>query len=47
MLILGIDPGFASAIQTMGGIFGPIIPPSVLMVLYAGAQTGWRLSVAM
>ena len=34
----GYDPGFASAIQTMGGIFGPIIPPSVLMVLYAVAS---------
>ena len=34
----GYDPGCASAIQTMGGIFGPIIPPSVLMVLYAVAS---------
>lgn len=34
----GYDPGFASAIQTMGGIFGPIIPPSILMVLYAVAS---------
>ena len=31
----GYDPGFASAIQAMGGVFGPIIPPSTLMVLYA------------
>ena len=23
----GYDPGFASAIQAMGGVFGPIIPP--------------------
>lgn len=39
----GYDPGFASAIQSMGGIFGPIIPPSILMVLYAvasGASVG-------
>lgn len=34
----GYDPAFASAIQTMGGIFGPIIPPSILMVLYAVAS---------
>ncbi|MBS6395929.1 MAG: TRAP transporter large permease [Clostridiales bacterium] len=34
----GYDPGFASAVQTMGGIFGPIIPPSTLMVLYAVAS---------
>ena len=33
----GYDPGFASAIQAMGGVFGPIIPPSTLMVLYAVA----------
>lgn len=39
----GYDPGFASAVQSMGGIFGPIIPPSILMVLYAvasGASVG-------
>lgn len=39
----GYDPGFASAVQAMGGIFGPIIPPSILMVLYAvasGASVG-------
>lgn len=23
----GYDPGFASAVQTVGGVFGPIIPP--------------------
>lgn len=34
----GYDPGFASAIQAMGGVFGPIIPPSTLMVLYAVAS---------
>ena len=34
----GYDPGFASAVQSMGGIFGPIIPPSTLMVLYAVAS---------
>lgn len=34
----GYDPGFASAVQAMGGIFGPIIPPSTLMVLYAVAS---------
>lgn len=33
----GYDPGFASAVQTVGGVFGPIIPPSILMVLYAVA----------
>ena len=33
----GYDPGFASAIQTVAGVFGPIIPPSILMVLYAVA----------
>ena len=27
----------ASAVQTVGGVFGPIIPPSILMVLYAVA----------
>jgi len=39
----GYDPGFASAVQAMGGVFGPIIPPSTLMVLYAvasGASVG-------
>lgn len=34
----GYDGGFASALQAIGGIFGPIIPPSVLMVLYAVAS---------
>ena len=34
----GYDAGFASAVQAMGGIFGPIIPPSTLMVLYAVAS---------
>ena len=34
----GYDPGFASAIRTMGGVFGPIIPHSILMVLYAVAS---------
>ena len=34
----GYDPGFASAVQAMGGVFGPIIPPSTLMVLYAVAS---------
>ena len=39
----GYDPGFASAVQTVAGVFGPIIPPSILMVLYAvasGASVG-------
>lgn len=39
----GYDGGFASAVQAIGGIFGPIIPPSILMVLYAvasGASVG-------
>lgn len=34
----GYDGGFASAVQAVGGIFGPIIPPSILMVLYAVAS---------
>lgn len=34
----GYDGGFACAIQAIGGIFGPIIPPSILMVLYAVAS---------
>ena len=34
----GYDAGFASAVQAMGGVFGPIIPPSTLMVLYAVAS---------
>ena len=33
----GYDGGFACALQAVGGIFGPIIPPSILMVLYAVA----------
>lgn len=39
----GYDGGFACALQAVGGIFGPIIPPSILMVLYAvasGASVG-------
>lgn len=35
----GYDEGYASAVQTIGGIFGPLIPPSVLMVLYAVAAS--------
>ena len=34
----GYDGGFACALQAVGGIFGPIIPPSILMVLYAVAS---------
>ncbi len=30
----GYDPDFACALQATGGIFGPLIPPSILMVLY-------------
>lgn len=39
----GYDGGFACALQAIAGIFGPIIPPSILMVLYAvasGASVG-------
>ena len=39
----GYDGGFACALQAVAGIFGPIIPPSILMVLYAvasGASVG-------
>lgn len=36
----GYGRGFSTALQACGGVFGPIIPPSVLMVLYAvNAQT--------
>lgn len=35
----GYDAGFASAVQAAGGIFGPLIPPSVLMVLYGVAAS--------
>jgi C4-dicarboxylate transporter DctM subunit len=35
MIDEGYDPGYASAVQAVGGVFGPIIPPSILMVLYA------------
>lgn len=31
----GYSRGYSTALQAAGGIFGPIIPPSVLMVLYA------------
>lgn len=31
----GYGQGYATALQACGGVFGPIIPPSVLMVLYA------------
>lgn len=31
----GYDRGYASALQASAGVFGPIIPPSILMVLYA------------
>lgn len=34
----GYDGGYASAIQSVGGIFGPLIPPSILMVLYGVAS---------
>ena len=39
----GYGDGFACALQAVGGVFGPIIPPSILMVLYAvasGASVG-------
>lgn len=31
----GYDRGYASALQASAGVFGPIIPPSILMILYA------------
>ena len=31
----GYDPDYACALQATGGIFGPLIPPSIAMVLYA------------
>lgn len=34
----GYDAGYASAVQAVGGIFGPLIPPSILMVLYGVAS---------
>ena len=34
----GYDGGYASAVQAVGGIFGPLIPPSILMVLYGVAS---------
>lgn len=34
----GYDEGYASAVQAIGGIFGPLIPPSILMVLYGVAS---------
>ncbi len=39
MIKEGYDPDFACALQATGGIFGPLIPPSILMVLY-GATAG-------
>lgn len=39
----GYEDGYAGAIQSVAGIFGPLIPPSVLMVLYgvaSGASVG-------
>ena len=35
---VGYDGGYASAVQAVGGIFGPLIPPSILMVLYGVAS---------
>lgn len=31
----GYSRGYASALQASAGVFGPIIPPSILMILYA------------
>ncbi|MDR1317235.1 MAG: TRAP transporter large permease [Spirochaetales bacterium] len=39
----GYDPDFACGLQATAGIFGPLIPPSILMVLYgitAGTSVG-------
>ena len=38
MIKEGYNGGYASAIQSVGGIFGPLIPPSILMVLYSVAS---------
>ena len=35
MVERGYDPDFACALQATSGIFGPLIPPSIVMVLYA------------
>lgn len=43
MIEEGYEDGYAGAIQSTAGIFGPLIPPSVLMVLYgvaSGASVG-------
>lgn len=34
----GYEGGYASAVQAIGGVFGPLIPPSILMVLYGIAS---------
>ena len=39
----GYDPDYSCALQASAGIFGPLIPPSILMVLYgvtAGVSVG-------
>lgn len=35
MVERGYDPDFACALQATSGIFGPLIPPSIVMVIYA------------
>lgn len=35
MVKSGYDPDFSCALQATAGIFGPLIPPSIAMVLYA------------
>lgn len=34
MTARGYDKGFAAAVTTSGGLLGPIIPPSMLMIIY-------------
>src|SRR5437588_575336 len=35
LLLAGLDPGYAAAITASAAIIGPIIPPSIPMVIYA------------
>lgn len=43
MIKLGYKPSFATAIAASGAIVGPIIPPSIIMVVY-GVQTNTSIS---
>lgn len=39
----GYEPGFAVSLTAAGSIIGPIIPPSIMMILY-GSMTGTSIS---